>query len=210
MNIIKRLLLLIFVITFQKIYAYDYAWEVEYEIKNKTFDEINQTVWEFVYNNPKFHVYILEGELYQLRLEMLEPYKLSDYATEWMSKEGILTEDIYKYPMSVDSYIYLSDVDAAVHFFLIKFATGKTVFRLDQYWIGYEFIDNRWQAKKDCKGYNFNDVEPTKKEIPIKESFEKNFLSKLPLEWEYEKPAAIDRFFSKFLSLFRKRKNFVD
>ncbi|MBQ9537841.1 MAG: hypothetical protein IJU95_01105 [Treponema sp.] len=66
------------------------------------------------------------------------------------------------------------------------------------------------QEKKWGKNFAFNDVEPTKKEILIKESFERNFLGKLDLEWEYVQPAALDRYLSKLMSLFRRRKDFVD
>ncbi|MBQ2206995.1 MAG: hypothetical protein II413_07290 [Treponema sp.] len=206
----KKLIVVLFVLSFCRLYAYDYPWPVDYKIKNKTLEEINKIVWDAVYENPEFHVYVLDGDGYKLSLKMDEPYKLSDGAKEWMTREGIIKDDWYYFPLSVDATVYLYDVNAAVHFFIPQFTTGKIVIRLDHYSFGYELVEDQIRPKKNCKWFSFNDVEPTKQEIPIKESFEKNFLSKLDLEWKYEKPSCLDRGLSRFLTLFRKRKAFPD
>lgn len=86
----------------------------------------------------------------------------------------------------------------------------KNYIRLFSYCTDLEFVEEKTQRKRWGKYTAFNDVEPTRQEIPIKKSFEKNFLSKLDLEWKYEKPFLLDRGLSKFISLFRKRKAFSD
>lgn len=206
MNIIKRLLLLIFVITFQKIYAYDYAWEVEYEIKCDSLEIINNSVMSLLCEKSYFQAFVLDWDAYnryepkghELGIKNIY-YKLCLEKKEYEPFGKVLQGDIY-----------LQDVNSVVRFY-IPYIKGR-----NRCYIRLVSYCNILERKSNIicgipgKYISFNDVEPTKKEIPIKESFEKNFLSKLPLEWEYEKPAAIDRFFSKFLSLFRKRKNFVD
>ncbi len=206
----KKLFLLLFFICMFNIFGYDYRWPIDYRIKNYSLDYINKIIWDFVLANTEFHVYTMDVEEYKLQLKLSEPYELSEYAKNWMTREGIYDKNWYHFPTSVEATVYLKDVDAAIHFFLLRFKTGEICLRLSGYGIEYELIEAKVFPKKTCKWFSFNDVEPTKQEIPIKKSFEKNFLSKLPLEWEYEKPAALDRYLSKLLSLFRKRKNFVD
>ncbi len=64
MKNIKKLIILLFVLQLGRIYAYDYPWNVEYEIKKESLEEINEIVQEFVCANSDFHVYDLDWDAY--------------------------------------------------------------------------------------------------------------------------------------------------
>ena len=110
--------------------------------------------------------------------------------------------------------VYLKEYSTVVSFY-IPYVPGrkKNYIRFVSYYKNIKIVEGKAVIDYNAKGKSipFNDVEPTKEEIPIKESFERNFLAKLPLEYEYQKPAALDRFLSKLLTtLYRPRKNFVN
>ena len=199
MKNIKKLIILLFMLHFGRIYAYDYPWNVEYEIKRDSLEEINEIVQKFVYENPEFHVYEVARSTYEVG-EKNDLYELLLKIDEYIPFGQVL-----------EGTIYLNDVDSVVHFYIPHISgKNKNYIRLVSYCTDLELVEGKTQRKRWGKYTAFNDVEPTKQEIPIKKSFEKNFLSKLPLEWKYEKPAALDRGLSKFISVFRKRKNFTD
>ena len=204
----KKIIALFFLINTFKLYAYDYQWPVDYVVDNDNIDEINKIVQDFIYDNPEFHVYKVDYTVYK----NTNTYKLGVRDENY--KLLVEKKETAPFGDTLDCKIYLSDVDAVAFFFIPHIpGTGHNLIRLVSYCNDFKQIDENASSKK-CKKWvaytGFNDVEPTKKEAPIKESFERNFLSKLPLSVEYIKPAAIDRGLSKFLSFFRKRKNFPD
>lgn len=208
---IKKITVILLLLCSYNLYSYDYPWPVEYLIKNESLEDINRTIQTYILNNPKIQIHVLKQGTYKLNMRMEEPYHIDKEMMNALEENGINTKNMYVFPKGLDTSIYLNDVDAAVHFSIVQFETGKIVLRVSGYGKHkYEIVENQRRIKKGGEMFSFNDVEPTKKEIPIKESFEKNFMSKLPLEWEYVKPTAIDRRLSKLLSFFRKRKNFSD
>lgn len=199
MKKIASLIIVWVVLSFCRLFAYDYPWPVDYKIKNQSLEEINEIVQKFVYENPEFHVYKVDRTTYEV-------------GSNNDSYELLLEFNEYKpFGQVLEGTIYLKDVIAVVHFY-IPHVPGKkkNYIRLVSYCNDFELVEGNIHRKRWGKYTAFNDVEPTKQEIPIKESFEKNFMSKLDLEWEYEKPFLLDRGLSKFISLFRKRKDFPD
>lgn len=208
---IKRIAAILALLCSFSLYSYDYPWPVDYQIKNINLENVNTIIQTYISDNPKIQIYVLNQGTYELNMRMKEPYHINNEMMNALEENGIKTKDMYVFPKGLDASIYLNDVDAAVHFSIVKNGTGTIYLRLGGYGKHkYEIVSNQRRITKGGEMFPFNDVEPTKNEIPIKESFEKNFLSKLPLEWEYVKPAAIDRRLSKLLSFFRKRKNFSD
>ncbi len=192
---------MIFLLCSFYVFSYDYPWAVEYEIKKDSLEEINQIIQNYINIKPEFHVYDLDLDQKSISVNDSNDvyYKLNLEKREWKPFGQVLCGSIF-----------LRDVDAIIGFY-VPYVPGlnKYFIRLVSYSENYK-VDNERIVIIRGKYKSFNDVEPTKMEGPIKESFEKNFLSKLPLEYEYFEPAALDRNLSKFLSLFRKRKNFVD
>ena len=206
MKNIKKLIILLFVLHLGRIYAYDYPWNVEYEIKKESLEEINEIVQEYVYANSDFHVYDLDWDAYNKN----EPQGHELGIKNEYYKLDLEKKDVVPFGQVLCGTIFLGDVNALVGFHIVYIpGRKKNYIRLVSYSKTYEVVDEKIAMIRG-KFNSFNDVEPTKQEIPIKKSFEKNFLSKLPLEWKYEKPAALDRGLSKFISVFRKRKNFID
>lgn len=193
----RKIFFILFLLLTSNLSAYDYSWHVEYEIKRDSLERINKIVSDFIYDHPEFQVYKVDYTTYEVGTKT-DDYKLLLGTDEWIPFGQVL-----------EAKIYLDDVDAVINFY-VPYVAGYNLIRLVSYCTDLKQVGDDPQRKKWGKYTSFNDVEPTKKEIPIKESFEKNFLSKLDLEWEYVKPAALDRGLSKFLSLFRKRKNFPD
>lgn len=206
MQDIKKLFFIMLLFCISELYAYDYPWEVEYEIKSDSLEYINRSVQNLINVKTELQVYELDWDMYKKN----EPngqelgiknkyYKLSLERSEYVPYGKVLQGDIY-----------LTDVNTVVHFY-IPYVKGRNKYyiRLVSYCQSLEK-----NGKKICgmpgKYVSFNDVEPTKIEIPIKKSFEKNFLDILPFEWTYVEPASIDKRISKILSFFRKRKNFSD
>ena len=188
------------------LHSYDYSWNINYEIKADSLEYINKTIQNTIYELSEFHVYELDWDSFNKN----EP-KGHELGIKNTYYKLCLEKTNYEpYGTILQGEIYLTDVDSVVSFY-IPYVKGnnKYYIHLVSYCKAIEKKDNKIFGKPG-KYISFNDVEPTKNEIPIKESFEKNFMSKLPLEWEYERPAAIDRKLSKLLSLFRKRKNFSD
>ena len=209
----KTIILLFFIFT-SKLFAYDYPWEVEYEIKEPSIEEINKTVTKFIIENSEYQVYVFDrlinGEYTSAKNELEihdSLYKLNLKKTEWIPFGKVLCGSIYLEDVGFTVYFYIPHVSGINKNFirLVSYATyGNNIIKHD----GKTIIK---KGTKHTKHYFFNDVESTKLEIPIKKSFEKNFLSKLPLEWEYQEPAALDKFLSKLLTtLYRPRKNFID
>lgn len=206
MQDIKKTFAIFFLLCITKLYAYDYAWDIEYEIKSESLEYINTTIQNFINEESVLQVYELDWDTY---------YKMEPEG----QKYGIIN-NYYKLCLAKKNYepygnvlqgeIYLSDVKTVVNFYIPYLKDQKkTYFRLVSYCKDIKNIGSLICGTPG-KYISFNDVEPTKQEIPIKESFEKNFLSKLALEYEYIKPAEIDMKLSKFLTFFRKRKNFID
>ncbi|MBR4385004.1 MAG: hypothetical protein IKP51_00610 [Treponema sp.] len=199
MKKIVTLIIVWVVLSFCRLFAYDYPWPVDYNIKNKPLEEINEIVWDFICENPEFHVYKVDRTTYEV-------------GSNNDSYELLLEFKEYKpFGHVLQGTIYLKDVVAVVHFCILHISgKEKNYIRLFSYCTDLELVEGNINRKRWGKYTSFNDAEPTKKEIPIKKSFEKNFLSKLDLEWEYEKPFLLDRGLSKLMSLFRKRKDFSD
>ena len=203
---IKKITVILLLLSSYNLYSYDYPWPVEYEIKKDSIYDINNIITNFVYENNMLQTYDYDRVEYsRRRLEganewiKSELYKINLGKSEWEPFGKVLCGSVF-----------LEDVNAVVGFYVPYVpGTQKTYIRLVSYSEKYEKVGEKIVIIRGVSKL-FNDVEPTKKEIPIKESFEKNFMSKLPLEWEYKRPAAIDRNLSKILSLFRKRKNFSD
>lgn len=192
---------MIFLLCSFYVFPYDYPWAVEYEIKKDSLEEINQIIQNYINIKPEFHVYDLDLDQKSISENDSNDvyYKLNLEKREWKPFGQVLCGSIF-----------LRDVDAIIGFY-VPYVPGlnKYFIRLVSYSENYK-VDNERIVIIRGKYNSFNDVEPTKKEGPIKESFEKNFLDKLPLKYEYVEPSALDRNLSKFMSLFRKRKNFVD
>lgn len=206
MKKITNLIIILFVLSFCRLYAYDYPWQVEYEIKIDSLEEINNIVQDFVYNNPKLHVYDLDWDAYNRN----EPQGHELGIKNEYYKLNLEKKDLEPLGLALCGCVFLEDVNAVVGFNIVYIpGRKKNYVRLVSYSKTYEIVKEKIVIIRGKHNF-FNDVEPTKQEIPIKESFEKNFMAKLPLEWEYEKPAALDKGLSKFISLFRKRKNFTD
>ena len=207
-NSMKKIIALFFLINTFKLYAYDYRWPVDYEIKYESLKTINKTVSDFIHEHPEFQVYALDWDTYfrnvpdgpHIGIEN-EYYKLE-----------LDMEEVVPFGKTLCGNVYLEDVKAIVHFYIphVLRENGQNLIRLVSYNMSLEKSEGQVIRKEGGKYTLFNDVEPTKKEIPIKESFERNFLSKLKLEWEYVEPADLDKWLSKFLTFFRKRKNFPD
>lgn len=197
-NRIRFLFIFVFVFISFELFSYDYAWEVQYEIKEESIEEVNKIIENFIISNSEFHVY---------RTDKFSTYLLGKKTNRY---ELSLDEEDTYLGRSLFGHIYLKDVNATVGFNIHRVETNKKIY---VYLLSYcsDLKETGVPYEKKWSEYiSFNDVEPTKKEVPIKESFEKNFLSKLPLEWEYKKTAVLDRGLSKLLSLFRKRKYFTD
>ncbi len=195
---INKIIILMLVLCTSRAFAYDYSWPVDYQIKNDSINEIDMIIQNHIYNTPELHVYEINWNTYALGIKE-DGLKLLVYFDECIPFGNIL-----------EGKIYLKDVNAVVFFYLPQIQ-GKNYLRLISYCTDFYPIDEKHYRKKWGSYTSFNDVEPTKAEIPIKESFERNFLAKLPLEFEYQKPAALDRFLSKLITtLYRPRKNFVD
>ncbi len=206
MKKIVTLIIVWVVLSFCRLFAYDYPWPVDYKIKNQSLEEINEIVQKFVYENPEFHVYDLDWDAYDKN----EPqgYKLG-IKNEYY-KLNLEKEEVEPFGHILCGGIFLEDVNAVVGFYIVYIpGRKKNYIRLISYSKIFELHDGKIVISRGKHNF-FNDVEPTKKEIPIKKSFEKNFLSKLDLEWKYEKPFLLDRALSKLMSLFRKRKDFSD
>ena len=188
----KTIIILILALCSTKVFSYDYPWAVEYKIKEQSLKKTNMILKN----------YILENKVFQV-------FEAGHTSSE--SDKLLLYEDNYiPFGKVLMGEIYLKDVNAIVHFYIPRIKNNNYI-RLVSYCKDIEMIEGKVYKKKWGKFVSFNDVEPTKLEIPIKKSFEKNFLSKLPLEWEYQKPAALDRFISKVLTtMYRPRKNFID
>ncbi len=209
MRVIKICLYVLIIQNISYLYAYDYSWPVEYEFYESSTEKINKAVTDFIIDNPGMQVYIFNKWVN-------EKYEIKE--NEFKINDELCTLNLEKrewrpFGLVLCGSIFLQDVGYSVGFY-IPYVSGvkKNYIRFVSYSSKIKKIEERNIINYKNKGTQkaFNDVEPTKQEIPIKESFEKNFLAKLPLEWEYKKPAALDRFFSKLLSLFRKRKNFID
>lgn len=203
---IRKIIFILVLLCCSRLYSYDYPWPVEYEIKKDSIYEINNIITKFIHEDSKFQTYDYDsGEYSRRRLKgsdesiKNELYRINLEKREWEPFGKVLCGSIF-----------LEDVNAVVGFY-VPYVSGsqKTYIRLVSYSRKFEKDGKKIVIIRGISKL-FNDVEPTKNEIPIKESFEKNFMSKLPLEWEYVKPAAIDRRLSKLLSFFRKRKNFSD
>ena len=63
-NSIKKIIALVFLISASNLYAYDYAWHVEYEIKRDSLERINKTVSDFIHEHPEFQVYKVDYTTY--------------------------------------------------------------------------------------------------------------------------------------------------
>lgn len=193
-------------LSFCRLYAYDYPWNVEYEIKRDSLEEINEIVQKFVYENPELHAYDLDWNAYDNNYPKGHELGIKN---EYY-KLNVEKKDVPPFGQALCITIFLRDVNAVVGFHIVYIpGRKKNYMRLISYSHTYEMVKEKVVIIRGKHKF-FNDVEPTKQEIPIKKSFEENFLSKLDLEWKYEKPAALDRGLSKFISLFRKRKAFPD
>ncbi len=204
----KKIIALFFLLLTSKLYAYDYSWTVDYVVDNDNIDEINKIVSDFIYENPEFQVYALDWSTYNRNI----PYGRNIGIENEYYKLELGMEDVVPFGNVLCGNVYLADVKAFVHFYIphVLRENGQNLFRLVSYNTDLQISEEKIIRKMWGKYIPFNDVEPTKKETPIKKSFEKNFLSKLNLEYEYVKPADLDIWLSKFLSFFRKRKNFSD
>ena len=203
MQIMKKIITLIFLLFFSKLFAYDYAWPVDYRFKINSQDEVNSIIEKFIYDNPEFQVYTVDWDSYLENSETKEDF----FEICLKYKERIPFGNVLM------GNVYLYDVETKVSFYILPVSlspSGAVYLELSGYTKDLEKIGNKIITKKNPCWFSFNDVEPTQQEIPIKESFEKNFLSKLPLEYEYVDPGNLDRNISKFLTIFRKRKNFQD
>lgn len=208
----KKAAIILLIFNLTRLYAYDYNWPVDYLIKEQTQETANSVVETFINENPGFQFYVrdyaAENKSYKLDLEIADWPSVSSQVNESLEKAGlekIVSEKVLR------GTIYLEDADAFVYFQIIPITSPDRIFlRLSAYGLGTDIKQGVITKKEDGKTFGFNDVEPVKKELPVKESFEKNFMSKLPLEWEYQEPARLDKAISKILSFFRKRKNFPD
>ncbi|MBP5697379.1 MAG: hypothetical protein J6X11_12140 [Treponema sp.] len=206
MKKIATLIIVWVVLSFCRLFAYDYPWPVDYNIKNKPLEEINEIVQQFIYENPKFQVYDLDWKAYDNNI----PNGSESGIKNEYYKLNLEKREVIPLGMALCGGIFLEDVNAVVGFNIVYIpGRKKNYMQLVSYSKTYEIVKEKIVIIRGKHNF-FNDVEPTKKEIPIKESFEKNFLSKLDLEWKYEKPFLLDRGLSKLMSLFRKRKDFSD
>lgn len=204
MKNIKKLFFILFMLSFCRVWAYDYPWPVDYQIKNRSLEEIHKIIQELIENNSGYQIYEFDSDSY-FKNESHIGVKKNFY------KLRLGVEELIPFGKVLTGGIYLSDIDIVIFFYIPYLSRAKKCcIRLTGYCSDIEDVDGQKCLKRNWKSHAFNDVEPTKQEIPIKESFEKNFMSKLDLEWEYEKPFLLDRGLSKFISLFRKRKDFSD
>lgn len=193
-------------------YAYDYNWPVDYLIKDKSQEATNNIVESFIQENPEFQFYKrdyhAENESYKMELGICDWPSVSPQVNEALEENGcekIVPEKV------LGGCVYLEDIDSYVYFRILPIKSpDRIILRLTAYANGTDVKHGVRTKKEDGRTYPFNDVEPVKKEFPVKESFEKKFLSKLSLEWEYQDPVFLDKSISKIMSFFRKRKNFID
>ena len=192
MNIIKRILIILFFLCSAKLFSYDYPWPIDYEIKEESLEKVNIILQDYIMKKKDLQVFE------------------SGHTTAEVDKLLLYEDNYIPFGKVLMGKIYLKDVNTIVNFYVPRIKK-KNYIRLVSYTKEVEIVKEKIYKKKWGKYISFNDVEPTKAEIPIKESFERNFLSKLPLEWEYQEPAALDKFLSKLLTtLYRPRKNFID
>lgn len=207
---ISKIIILALLLCTSRAFAYDYPWAVEYEIKEDSLEKINTIVQDFVLANPDMQVFGFDEWV----SEQYEPKNNELRVGRELCILLLAEEEYIPFGQVLCGSIYLKECGCSVSFY-IPYVPGKkkNYIRFVSYNDKIEMVEGKAVINFKAKGksFLFNDVEPTKQEIPIKESFEKNFLSKLPLEFEYQKPAALDRFLSKLITtLFRPRKNFVD
>lgn len=200
----KSIFIIVLMFLCSSVWAYDYPWYVDYKIIDLSLDDINFKIENYIKEHPQLTVYELDWE----KFNKMNPepgdrnqyYKISLEKRNYPPFEQVLCGEVF-----------LCDVNSVVNFIVpsIK-GNGENYIRLISYCKTLEIKES--DIISGCPGayISFNDVEPTKTETEIKESFEKNFLDKLYINYEYQKPSLLDSFLSKFLSLFRKRKNFID
>lgn len=195
----KKIITLIFLLFFPKLFAYDYPWPVDYRFKINSQDEVNFVIEKFIYDNPEFQVYTVDWDSYLENSETKEDF----FEICLKYKERIPFGNVLM------GNVYLDDVETKVSFYILPVSvlpSGAVYLELGGYTKDLEKIGNKIITKKNPCWFSFNDVEPTQQEIPIKESFERNFLDNLPLEWEYVDPGTLDKTLSKIHSIFRKYK----
>lgn len=182
-------------------FAYDYPWPVDYRFKINSQDEVNSVIEKFIYDNPEFQVYKIDLENYSADDELKD--EDLQLCLSYVNREP--------FGIVLRGNVFLNDVNSDVGFSIlpIKQSQEKEIIirlngyskKLDIITLGEKTVVKKWQ-----ENFSFNDVEPTQQEIPIKESFEKNFLERLPIECEYVDPGNLDRIISKILTVFRKNK----
>lgn len=202
MKRIRNLIIFLFLICSAKLFAYDYPWPVDYRFNvssKKDVTKVNEVVEQFVYDNPDLYVYTVNWKAYSEDTELKEEY-LKLYL-KYIDQEP--------FGKILDGTIYLEDVNTCVGFSILPVSdsdSGSVYITIDFYNKDIEKINEKIIIKQKCEWYSFNDVEPTEEETKIKESFEKNFLAKLPLETEYVDPGNLDKNLSKILRFLKKWK----
>lgn len=164
----KKIITLIFLLFFPKLFAYDYPWPVDYRFKINSQDDVNEIIEKFIYENSKFQIY---------------DFDWNDYAAD-----GEINDDDFElflryaeqspFGVVLLSGVYLDDVRSAVSFRILPVSDssgGYIILRLYGYAIDIENIKGKNVYSKNSRGNYFNDVEPLKEESSIKESFEKTF-----------------------------------
>nr|MCR5063580.1 hypothetical protein [Treponema sp.] len=174
-------------------------WPVDYEIKYNRLDEANIILWDFIIENPEYQVYTVNWKAYSID---------NDFKDEYLQL-CLYYEEQVPFGIILKGNIFLKDVNAKVSFNIHpvdKPPYGTVYLVLGGYSKDIEKNKDKIITKKGCEWHSFNDVEPTEEETKIKESFEKNFLAKLPLETEYVDPGNLDKNLSKILRFLKKWK----
>lgn len=201
-RIIRKLIALLFFLFSSKLFAYDYPWAVDYVFKYNTLKKVNETVQNFIYEHPEIQVFKTNGTDYldEQKVQELKEDDLQLY---------LIYHDMVPYGEVLMGCIYLKDVDTVAIFRIIPISSSSSnvvYIRLYGYGKNILYLNRKIILTPKGIGSPFNDVEPNEEQEKIKESFERNFLDSLSLDWEYVDPGSLDRIISKIMRSYKDNK----